>query len=130
VRGQFAYTGTWGQRSGTRGDAVKIWQLGSGGAPTLVDSIIIDGVNTISDIEVSDNGNLLVFSTEGPTDAGLYVYRLTDPRRPTRVGYDNVVQGIHTVSLGRVNNRLHAFAAQNPASPALLIYDLSALDSP
>ena len=130
VRGGFAYTGTWGNRGGNRGDALKIWQLSSSGAPTLIDSIIVEGINTVSDVEVSDNGNLLVFSTEGQTDAGLYVYRLTDPRRPTRVGYANVIQGIHTVSLGRIANKLYAFAARNPSSPALLIYDLSELDSP
>ena len=130
VRGDFAYTGTWGNRGQNRGDALKIWQLSSTGAPTLIDSIIVEGITTVSDVEVSDNGNLLVFSTEGQTDAGLYVYRLTDPRRPTRVGYANVVQGIHTVSLGRVANRLYAFAAKNPSSPALLIYDLSELDTP
>ena len=130
VRGDFAYTGTWGNRGGNRGDVLKIWQLSSSGAPTLIDSIVVEGITTVSDVEVSDNGNLLVFSAEGQTDAGLYVYRLTDPRRPTRVGYANVVQGIHTVSLGRVSNRLYAFAARNPSSPALLIYDLSEFDSP
>ena len=87
VRGDFAYTGTWGNRGGNRGDALKIWQLSSSGAPTLIDSIVVEGITTVSDVEVSDNGNLLVFSAEGQTDAGLYVYRLTDPRRPTRVGY-------------------------------------------
>jgi hypothetical protein len=130
VRSDFAYTGTWGNRSGGAGDAVKIWQLSANGAPTLIDSIIVEGITSVSDIQVSDNGNLLVFSAEGPTDAGLYVYRLTDPRRPTRVGFANVPQGIHTVSLGRVANRLYAFAARNPSGPALLIYDLSSLDSP
>jgi hypothetical protein len=127
VRGNVAYTGTWGgsPRSGNRGNVVKIWNLLTSGAPAIVDSIVIEGVYTISDIEVSDNGRLLVFSVEGPTDAGLYVYDLADPLEPVQVGYVNVVQGLHTVSLGRIASRLYAFAARNPASPALLIYDLS-----
>ena len=127
VRGNVAYTGTWGgsPRDGQRGNAVKIWQLLASGAPAIADSIVIEGVNTISDIEVSDNGRLLVFSVEGPTDAGLYVYDLTDPLAPVQVGYVNVVQGLHTVTLGRIGSKLYAFAARNPVSPALLIYDLS-----
>lgn len=130
VRGNVAYSGTWGgsPRNGQRGNAVKIWRLSTSGAPSLADSIVIEGINTISDVEVSDNGRLLVFSVEGPTDAGLYVYDLTDPIKPVRVGYTNVVQGLHTVSLGRVGVKLYAFAARNPASPALLIYDLSEYD--
>lgn len=130
VRGNVGYSGTWGgsPRNGLRGNAVKIWHLSTSGAPAIADSIVIEGINTISDLEVSDNGRLLVFSVEGPTDAGLYVYDLTDPIKPVRVGYVNVVQGLHTVSLGRVGVKLYAFAARNPASPALLIYDLSEYD--
>jgi hypothetical protein len=123
-----AYTGTWGNRGGRPGNAVKIWQLGSNGAPTLVDSIIVNGIGTVSDIQVSDNGRLLVFSAEGPANAGLYVYRRTDPLKPTRVGFYPVEQGIHTVTVARVGDKLYAFGARNPVSPALLIFDLSAYD--
>ena len=128
VRGNHAYTGTWGgsPRDGARGDVVKIWSLSASGAPALADSIVVEGVYTISDIQVSDNGRLLVFSVEGPTDAGLYVYDLqSDPLNPVRVGYVNVVQGLHTVTVARLGTRLYAFAARNPTSPALIIYDLS-----
>ena len=128
VRGNVAFTGTWGgsPREGQRGNAVKIWSLSSSGAPALSDSIIIEGINTISDIQVSDNGRLLVFSVEGTSGAGLYVYDLQfDPPTPTKVGYANVVQGLHTVTLSRIGTKLYAFAARNPASPALIIYDLS-----
>ena len=131
VRGNHAYTGTWGgaPRNGNRGDAVKIWTLSASGAPQLADSIITEGVFTISDIQVSDHGRLLVFSVEGPTDAGLYVYDLLESAtKPVKVGYVNVVQGIHTVTLARLGTRLYAFAAKNPANPALLIYDLSEYD--
>ena len=128
VRGTFAYTGTWGgsPREGQRGNAVKIWRLSSSGAPAIADSIVIEGIYTISDLQVSDNGRLLVFSVEGPTDAGLYVYDLSgNAVKPVKVGYVNVVQGLHTVTLSRIGTRLYAFAAKNPVSPALIIYDLS-----
>lgn len=130
VRGNVAYTGTWGgsPRNGARGNAVKIWHLSISGAPALADSIVIAGINTISDVQESDNGRLLVFSVEGPTAAGLYVYRLADEAKPVQVGYANVAQGLHTVSLGRVGGKQYAFAARNPPAPALIIYDLSAYD--
>lgn len=130
VRGSVGYTGTWGgsPRNGHRGNAVKIWQLSTSGAPAIADSIVIEGINTISDLQVSDDGRVLVFSVEGPTDAGLYVYDLTDPIKPVRVGYVNVVQGLHTVSLARVGTTLYAFAARNPPVPALFIYDLTEYD--
>lgn len=128
VDGNFAYTGTWGVREGTRGTAVKIWRLGSDGAPELADSIIVDGITTVSDLQVSDNGRLLVFSTEGQANAGLYVYHRSNPLKPTRVGFYPVEQGIHTVTVARVGDQLYAFAARNPAGPALMIFDLTAYD--
>jgi hypothetical protein len=130
VKGSVAYTGTWGgaPREGARGNAVKIWSLSGSGAPAIADSIVIEGIYSISDIEVSDNGRILVFSVEGPTDAGLYVYDLENPLEPVQVGYVNVVQGIHTVSLARIGTKLYAFAAKNPPAPALLIYDLAEYD--
>jgi len=130
VRGNVGYTGTWGgsPRGGHRGNAVKIWHLSTSGSPAIADSIVIEGINTISDLQVSDDGRVLVFSVEGPTAPGLYVYDLTDPIKPVRVGYANVVQGLHTVSLGRLGARLYAFAARNPPVPALFIYDLTEYD--
>jgi hypothetical protein len=77
---------------------------------------------------VSDNGRLLVFSTEGQDNAGLYVYHRSNPLKPARVGFYPVAQGIHTVTVARVGDKLYAFAARNPESPALMIFDLSAYD--
>ena len=66
VHGSWAYTGTWGgvARDGPRGDVVKIWSLDAAGAPTLVDSLKVPGISTVSDIQASDDGALLVFSAE------------------------------------------------------------------
>jgi len=135
VHGGYAYTGTWGgfTRGGNFGNALKIWQLGPGGAPTLVDSIVQAGIATVSDVEVSADGKLLMFSTEGGSQAGLYLYALTAPSRPTFVARALVSTGLHTATFGTIGGRLYAFAARNPAqlpsppNPALMIYDVTGL---
>ena len=128
VHGTHAYTGTWGwiPRNGNAGNAVKIWRLGSGGAPTLVDSLIIANISTVSDIEVSADGRLLVFSAEGGTNAGVHVYSLADSEMPLRLGSYLVDTGVHTAALADIGGRRYVFAARNPGSPALLILDITA----
>src|SRR5687768_13015167 len=66
VHGDFAYTGTWGgfPRGDNAGDALKIWSLDGSGAPSLVDSIITPMIGTVSDVEVSADGQVLMFSAE------------------------------------------------------------------
>ena len=78
VNGQYAYTGTWGStpRAGVFGNAIKIWRLGTTGAPTLADSVIIVGIQTVSDVKGSDDGKLLVVSAEKGASAGLYLFSL------------------------------------------------------
>ncbi len=127
VHGNYAYSGTWGgvARNGNRGDVVKIWRLGIGGAPELVDSIKVAGIGTVSDVEASPDGRVLLFSTEGGAGAGLYLYDVTDPEAPQPLDHVLVGQGIHTATLGDVGGRRYAFAARNPSSPALLIYDVT-----
>ena len=127
VHGTHAYSGTWGgiPRNGNAGNAVKIWRLGAGGAPTLVDSLIIANISTVSDIEVSADGRVLVFSAEGGLDAGVHVYSLADPERPVRLGSYPVSAGVHTASLADIGGRRYVFAAKNPSNPALLILDIT-----
>ena len=127
VRGPWAYTGTWGSatRSGASGDVVKIWSLDAAGAPTLVDSLKVPAIGTVSDIQVSDDGALLVFSAERGTNAGLYVYDLTDPRTPTFLDSALVTTGLHTATLADFDGHRYVFAARNPQDPALIIYDIS-----
>ena len=128
VKGSWAYTGTWGRapRNGLRGDAVKIWSLDASGAPTLADSIMTPGVYNVSDVQASDDGSVLVFSTEGGTNAGLYVYSLSDPRAPTFLDSALVADGIHTATVADLDGHRYVFAARNPKSPALLVYDITA----
>ena len=125
VANGYGYSGTWGTRFAP-GNAVKIWQLGPGGAPSLVDSIITPGIATVSDVEVSPDGHWLVFSTEGGPNRGLYAYELTAPGTAVFRAVALNPRGLHTASLSVIGGKLYAFAAQDPAGCALVIYDLSA----
>lgn len=131
VTNGYAYTGTWGfaQRvSGVVGNALKIWQIGATGAPTLVDSIITSSVLTVSDVEVTDDNKLLMFSTEGGPNSGFWFYKLTDPAHPTFLSKYLVGNGIHTATFSRINGKLYAFGAKDPGGPAQFILDVTALD--
>lgn len=138
VHGNYAYTGTWGTRDGTVGNALKIWSLDPSGAPTLVGSVTVPGTGTVSDVQVSNDGQLLVLSAERGTNGGIFIYGLTDPAQPLLLGSALVGPvGVHTVTLATINQRLYAFAARNtslnsdPAQdPALLIYDVTDPSAP
>jgi hypothetical protein len=127
VRGAYAYTGTWGgaPRGDQPGDVVKIWSLDASGAPALADSVKIPMINTVSDVQVSDDGAVLVFSAERGTNAGLYVYGLADPLHPVFQDSALVAEGIHTATVADIAGGRYVFAAKNPEDPALLIYDIS-----
>jgi hypothetical protein len=128
VHGNYAYTGTWGwfRRNGNVGNALKVWRLDQGVNPALVDSAIVGTVAAVSDVQVSEDGALLVASAEGfGADGGLYVYGLTDPVRPTLRRFHPVSTGLHTVTLSVIGGRLYAFGARNPGGAALLIFDLT-----
>ncbi|HEX4935385.1 MAG TPA: hypothetical protein VFV33_19525 [Gemmatimonadaceae bacterium] len=137
VHGGYAYTSTWWcngcQR--TAGNAIFIWDV-KGAAPTLVDSVIVPPVangvpvRTTGDVQVSDDGKLLVIPTE-LAPGSLEVYDLTNPTRPralSRFTSPNIQRGVHTAELQRVAGTLYAFLSVNSASThrsRLLIVDLS-----
>ena len=127
VHGPWAYTGTWGAagRNGTPGNVVKVWSLDPGGAPSLADSVVLSSIGTVSDVQVSDDGAVLVFSTELGANAGLYVYGLADPRRPAFRDSALVEQGIHTATIADLGGRRYVFAARNPPDPALLVFEIT-----
>jgi len=127
VANGYAYTGTWGFRNAS-GNAVKVWQLGAGGAPVLRDSIITAGISTVSDVEVSASGKLLMFSAEGGPNAGFHFYSLANPAQPTFLGKYLVGSGVHTATLATINGRKYAFGAKNPSGAALIILDVTSLD--
>jgi hypothetical protein len=132
VHGAFAYTGTWGFRNEV-GNVLQVWALGASGAPTPIGSVAVAGIGTVSDVQVSDDGQLLVLSGERGDNGGIYLYGLSDPARPSFLGSATVGSaGVHTVTLSTINARTYAFAARNPGfsdepedEPALLIYDVT-----
>jgi hypothetical protein len=127
VLGDHAYTGTYGSvsRGGNLGDVVKIWRLGPGGAPALANSLTVPDIGTVSDIEVSDDGKLLMFSAERLSAQGLFLYSLADPEQPVLLDQEPVPNGLHTATFGVIGGRRYAFTAKNPPSPALLIFDVT-----
>jgi hypothetical protein len=127
IHGSYAYTGTWGgiARGGRVGNVLKVWSLNAAGAPTLVDSVKISGINTVSDVEVSSDGQLLMFSAENGPDAGLHFYSLADPAKPTPLVHIPILEGVHTATFGEIGGRRYAFAAKNPFNPALQIFDVT-----
>ncbi|MEP7176760.1 MAG: hypothetical protein ABI860_09430 [Gemmatimonadales bacterium] len=131
VHGAYAYTGTWGgvPRGGVPGNVLNVWSLDAAGAPTLVDSVRVPGVTTVSDVQVSDDGAVVVFSAEGSTGAGIHVYDLSDPRMPSPRGSVPVATGIHTATIADLAGRRYVFAAQDPPGPALLILDITDPDA-
>lgn len=126
VRGTTAYTTTWGTRNGTgRGNAIKIWDV-SANTPQLVDSLIVANASTIGDVQVSDDGTLLVAAVESNPNGGLAVYQLNSPRNATllaRTTGGELQYGVHTAEIARVNGVLYAFCAIDPANgvPARLV---------
>jgi hypothetical protein len=142
VHGNYAYTGTWGGfiRKSEPGNVLKVWSLDATGAPSLANTVTVANIGTVSDVQVSDDGSLLVLSGElGLNDGGIYTYGLGDPAHPSLLGSANVGgRGVHTVTLSTINGRLYAFAAMNPGfsgdetedMPALMIYDLTDPASP
>jgi len=140
VRGNYAYTSTWGQRgAGAVGNVVNVWNVAAA-TPTLVRSIVVPGgaVTTTGDIQVSDDGKLLVVATER-VNGSIVIYDLTDPANPTlRTTFTNAhtTNGVHTAEVQRVNGKLYAFLSIDPifnpsfVPPRLTILDLSNPSAP
>ena len=125
VRGNIAYTTTWGFRSQI-GNAVKIWDLSGGAAPVLVDSLIVPDAVTLGDVQTSDDGTLLVVATEFQPGS-IMIYDLADPIKPqliTRYTSPQTNPGVHTAEVQRVNGRLYAFLSVDPPA-RLVIVDIT-----
>jgi hypothetical protein len=136
VHGNYAYTGTWGFRSEV-GNAVNVWSLDASGAPAHAGTVIVPEIGTVSDLQVSDDGQLLVVSGEAGSDGGIYTYSLSDPANPALLGTGLVgSRGVHTVTLSTINGRHYAFAAMNPVGDpsgdpsSLMIYDITDPSTP
>lgn len=123
VHGGYAYTGTWGSRGGNVGNSIKVWQLNPSGAPVLVREVIFP-VGTVSDIEVTPDGSLLLATAEGGAERGLHIFSLADPSNPVEVDWEHVDTGLHTGTFAEISGNLYVFAAKNPNSPALRIFEI------
>jgi len=129
VRGNVAYTTTWGSRQAP-GNAVNIWDV-SGNAPTLVNTVIVPNAATLGDVQASDDGQLLIVATEYSPDGSIMIYSLADPVHPQLVSrYATALTspGVHTAEVQRVNGKLYAFLSVDPGGGSqarLVIVDLS-----
>jgi hypothetical protein len=128
VRGNVAYTTTWGIRQ-EPGNAIKIWDV-TGAVPVLVNTVIVPNATTLGDIQTSDDGALLIVATER-SPGSIMIYSLADPVNPQLISrYTTPLTdpGVHTAEVQRVNGILYAFLSIDPGSgiPArLVIVDLS-----
>ena len=135
VRGTTAYTTSWGTRAGTRGNAVKIWDV-SANQPRLVDSVIVANATTTGDVQVSDDGSLMVVAIESNPNGGVAIYSMVNPRAPqllVRTTGGELQNGVHTAEVARVNGVLYAFCAVNQANGVpsrLVVLDLSTPSAP
>ena len=125
VRGTTAYSSSWGTRGAIRGNAIKIWDVNAN-VPTLLDSIVVADAGTTGDVQVSDDGKLLVVGIEPNANGGLAIYQLDTPRSArllVRTTGGELRYGVHTVEVARVNGVLYAFCSIDPASgvPARLV---------
>ena len=131
VHGNHAYTGTWGTRGVNPGNVLNVWQLDANGAPTFVRAVALAGVGTVSDVEVSADGQLLLATAESGPNDGLYIYSLADPAQPALLDSELNPTGLHTGTFATIAGKRYVFAATNPSSPvqptspALAIYDVS-----
>ncbi len=125
VRGTTAYTSTWGNGGGL----VVIWDV-SGDVPQRVGALTLaGGVTTTGDVNISDDGRLLMVATEPAGSIG--IYGLADPRAPqllSRYTTPNIAGGVHTAKFARVNEVLYAFLSIDPRHDApahIVILDMS-----
>jgi hypothetical protein len=133
VSGNYAFTGTWGgvaRRDSLgqlhSGDALKVWTLMPPGEPLLTDSLILEGVGTVSDVEVTADGQRMLLTTErgGSTD-GFVIYTLASPGHPAPLTFAAEAGGLHTGTFSSIGGRDFVFAARNPSSPARVVYDVT-----
>lgn len=135
VHGAHAYTSSWGRRGELVGNVVRVWDVRAD-APVAVGCIELPAAATTGDVEVSDDGRLLVVATEGGGPGSIAIYDVTTPAAPalvSRFSTASTAPGVHTAEVERVNGTLYAFLSVDPAgaTPArLVVVDLSTPAAP
>jgi hypothetical protein len=127
VHGTVGYSGTWSARGGNIGNTINIWDVASG-TPVAAGSVPLAGVGTVSDLAVTPDGSVLVATAEGGNGNGLHLLRRTNPLSPAVFAFVSVPEGLHTGEVAVINGRTYVFAARNPPTPALVIYDITGLE--
>lgn len=130
AHGSYAYTTTWGARGAglVPGNAIYVWDV-RGAAPVLVDSVLVSGASTLGDVQVTDDGALLIVPTEF-APGSIVVFDLSTPARPrelSRFTSPRIGNGVHTTEVQQVNGRLYAFLSINRSGSAparLMVVDL------
>lgn len=135
VRGDHAWTGSWGIRTRggepTPGNRLLAWRLGAGD-PVVTDSLILDA-RTTNDVKISVDGTLGVVTHEGSDDGrnGLTLFDLADPASPrtiTRIT-EGLESGVHNAWLDGdelylvvdgIGSGLRVFDVADPSTPRLL----------
>jgi hypothetical protein len=134
AQGGYAYTTTWGRRGATVGNTLRVWDVRAA-QPALVATVQVANAVTTGDVQLSDDGALLMVATE-PSPGSVALYSLNAARQPTLIRQytsPNTAPGVHTAELARVNGTLYGFLSIDPSSttPAkLVILDLSDPASP
>jgi hypothetical protein len=123
ARDTWVYTTTWGFRTAA-GNALVIWDA-SGAVPVIRDTVIVAGATTLGDVQISEDGRLLVVATER-NGGSIILYDRTVPDKLVEISRHSTpatTAGVHTVKLGVVNGRHYAFLSIDPAStkPAQLV---------
>ena len=127
VRGATAYTTTWGRQGSRVGDALYVWDV-SGPVPLLADSVFVESAATLGDVQLSDDGTLLLVAVEPAPFGAVVLFDVREPRRPRRLArYQSAstANGVHTAKLARVGGTLYAFLSVNPSPPRLVVLDLA-----
>jgi hypothetical protein len=108
VHGNYAYTGTLAGRTPAPGVIINVWRI-DGTSPVLVDSVMMPEAGIVSDLQVSDDGRLLVATSHG-TGSGLVVFSLAQPEHPTILGRTSAPVSIHTGEVATIGGRFYVFA--------------------
>lgn len=127
TRGSVAYTTTWSQRFAP-GNVIFLWDVA--GVPILADSVIVPNAATLGDVQISDDGSLLVVATER-RPGRIIIYDRSRPDSLAVLSSFNspeTNEGVHTVKLGRVDGRQYAFLSVDPGNgnpSRLVIVDIT-----
>jgi len=107
VHGNYAYTGTMAGRVPALGVIINVWKI-DGTSPVLVDSVSMPEAGIVSDLQVSDDGTLLVATSHG-TSSGLVVFSLARPERPAIIGRTTAPVSIHTGEVETIGGKYYVF---------------------